>query len=277
MHPRIYRRLFDLAFNNIEDLSTHEFSGFLHRLSLEGNGLRVVGPSCFRSLKGIHVIDLSTNSLTTLPEQLFQGLDELLELRLDHNNISELPEELFKSQGQIKRIDLDHNRLGTIREELFHELNSLEVLHLEHNHITQVDDEAFALASSSLREIYLQNNKITRLPKSLLLQRKANKIDLSSNLISFKDLDNVLQKLDLNTFVFQHRKTASSPQLKLQESLKHISLANNNFTTININEFNETKRKLFELLVKVYEIDMTGNPLHCDFKIFFLVRWIRKV
>ena len=277
VHPRIYRRFFDLAFNNIEDLSTHEFSGFLHRLSLEGNGLRVVGPSCFRSLRGIHVIDLSTNSLTRLPEQLFQGLDELLELRLDHNNISELPEELFKSQGQIKRMDLDHNRLGTIREELFHELNSLEVLHLEYNHITKVDDKAFPLASSSLREIYLQNNKITRLPKSLLLQRKASKIDLSSNLISFKDLDNVLQELDLDTFVFQHRKTASSPQLKLQESLKHISLANNNFTTININEFNETKRALFELLLKVYEIDMTGNPLHCDCKIFFLVRWIRKL
>ena len=277
VHPKIYRRFFDLAFNNIEDLSTHEFRGLLNKLILKGNGLKVVGPSCFRNLKGIHVIDLSENKLADLPAQLFQGLDDLLELRINHNNILKLPEELFKGQAQIKRIDLDHNKLSFIPEQLFSKLKTVEVLHLEHNQITRVDDEAFPLESSSLGKIFLENNKITQLPKSLFLQRQANGIDLSSNLITFQDFDNLLQELilDSDTFLYQHRKTASSPQFRLQDSLKRISFAYNNFTTINIERFNETKRAMFKLFLSVFEIDITGNPLLCDCKLLRLVRWLR--
>ena len=275
VHPKIYRRFFDLAYNNIEDLSMHEFRGFVNRLTLEGNGLKVIGPRCFRSLKGIHIIDLSKNSLKDLPPQLFHGLDGLLELRLGQNNISLLPDKLFKSQTQIKRIDLDHNKLSFIPEDLFSELKSVEVVHLEYNQISQVDEEAFAIDSSSLREIYLQYNKLTRVPKALLLQRQARNIDLSFNLLSFQDFNNALQELDMETFLFQHRETASSPQVRLQESLKRISFAYNNFTTVNIEGFNKTKRALFELILRVYEIDLTGNPLLCDCKILALVRWLR--
>ena len=277
VHPRIYRRFFDLAFNNIEDLSTYEFRGFLNKLCLKGNGLKVIGPSCFRNLKGIQVIDLGRNKLEYLPSKLFQGLDDLLELKLDHNNFSVVPDELFKSQTQIKRIDLNHNKLSFIPEDLFGDLKSLEILHLEANQISQIDDEAFPIDSSSLREIYLQNNKISRVPKSLLLQRQAKNIDLSFNLLSFQDLNNLLQELDTDAFLYQHRETASSPQVRLQESLKQISFAHNAFTTINIEGFNNTKRVMFELLLRVYKIDMTGNPLLCDCKILALVRWLRSL
>ena len=37
-----YVRGLYLGYNNIEDLSFHEFRGFLHVLSLKGNGLRTV-------------------------------------------------------------------------------------------------------------------------------------------------------------------------------------------------------------------------------------------
>ena len=277
VHPKIYRRFFDLAFNNIEDLSTYQFRGFLNKLSLKGNGLKVIGPSCFCNLKGIQVIDIGRNNLEYLPSELFHGLDDLLELKLDHNNFSVVPVELFKSQTQIKRVDLNHNKLRLISEDLFCNLQSLEILHLEANQISQIDDEAFPIDSSSLREIYLQNNKITHVPKSLLLQPKANNIDLSFNLLNFQDLNNLVQRLDMLIFSFQHREPNSSPQVRLQDSLKQISFAHNNFTTINIEGFNKTKRAMFKLLLRVYKIDMTGNPLLCDCKILALVRWLRSL
>ena len=267
-YSKIYRRFFDLAFNNIEDLSTYEFRGFLNKLSLKGNGLKVIGPSCFRNLKGIQVINLSKNKLENLPSELFHGLDDLLELKLDHNNFSAVPDELFKSQTQIKRIDLNHNKLSFIPEDLFGNLKSLEILHLEANQISQIYDEALPIDSSSLRQIYLQNNKINRIPRSLLLHSEANIIDLSFNPLTFQNLNNLVQRLDSSFFSYQHHKTVSSPEVR------QISFAHNNFTTINIEG---TKRAMFELLLRAYEINMTGNPLLCDCKILALVRWLRSL
>ena len=275
VHPKIYRRFFDLAYNNIEDLSTHEFRGLLNKLTLEGNGLKVIGPTCFRNLTGIHVIDLSKNKLNDLPSELFQGLDNLLELRLDHNNISVIPNELFKTVTKIKRIDLNGNKLSTIPKELFSKLKNIEVLHLEDNQITQVDDNAFPVYSSSLEKIYLQNNKISRIPTSLLLQRSAIETDVSFNKLTFQDLNKMLQELDHDAFMFQHQDSVSSPPVRMQESFKYLSFTNNKFTTIDIEAFNKSEEVKFEYLLRVYEMDMTGNPLMCDCKILVLTRWLK--
>lgn len=275
VRPNIYRRFLDLSYNNIEDLSTHNFRGFLNKLTLEGNGLKVIGASCFRNLKGIHVISLSKNKLKSLPSELFQGQDSLLELRLDHNNISIIPNDLFKTVTQIKRIDLHSNKLSCIPQELFSKLKNIKILHLEDNHITQVHDKAFSIDSSSLQNIYLQKNKISRIPLTLLLQRHAVKIDLSFNQLTFQDFNRLIQELDLETFLYHHRDTASSSQMRLQESLKSISFAHNKFTTINIEAFNRTEELTFEYLLRVYEIDMSGNLLLCDCKILLLSRWLR--
>jgi len=64
--------------NNIKYLRTSlEFRGFLHVLSLGENGLKVIGPSCFRNLEGIQTIFLGKNDLASLPQNLLQGLPSL--------------------------------------------------------------------------------------------------------------------------------------------------------------------------------------------------------
>ncbi|KAJ7392015.1 hypothetical protein OS493_014951 [Desmophyllum pertusum] len=272
VHPNLYRRYFDLSFNNIEDLSTHEFRGFLDKITLKGNGVKVIGPSSFRNLKGIQVIDLSKNMLNYLPWQLFQGQNSLLELRLDHNNISVIPSDIFKDLTRIKRIDLNHNKLSHIPKELFNTLNNVEILHLENNEITRMDDEAFIIKSSSLRRIYLQNNKISRIPGSLLylllLQQNAIEIDLSSNQLTFQDLNNFID-------LFPIEPLDGSFPIEVKPVTKHVSFANNNFTTIDIEVFNRTEKGTFEFLMWLSEIDMTGNTLLCDCKMFAFAHWLR--
>ena len=158
---------------------------------------------------------------------------------------------------------------------MFSKLRNIEILHLEDNQIVHMDDNAFPVDSSSLREIYLQNNKISRMPISLLLQRNAVVTDLSFNQLTFQDFHRFLQELDFEAFMYQHRETASSPQVRMQESLKYLNFANNNFTTVNIEAFNKTEKVKFEYFLRVYEIDMTGNPLMCDCTILILARWLQ--
>ena len=269
--PMIYPRIFDLSFNMIEDLWAHEFRGHLNVLNLKGNRLKSIGRHCFRSLQGVQMIDLSHNNLQHLPSQLFRQLNDLLLLRLNFNQISNIPKELFKSQKQIKRIYLDHNKVTSIPKGLFSELNKMEVLHLENNHITAIDDEAFATDSSSLLEIHLQNNRFTRVPISLLLLRQARHIDLSFNRLTFQDLDKTIAEVD-DKFVYQFLNT----HFLLGQSVIQISFAHNHFTTIDIEGMNQTRRMRFEYFLKVYEVNMTGNPLLCDGKILGFVRWLKE-
>lgn len=277
VNPKLYRRFFDLSYNNIVDLATHEFKGLLNALNLEGNGLKAVGPKCFLGLNGIQVINLRNNKLNDLPSQLFQGLRSLLELRLDHNNISSLPIQLFKNLTNIKRIDLGSNKLSFVQNELFTNLKSCEILNLNDNQITLVDDDAFPTDSSSLQKINLQNNKITRIPSSLLLQRHATEINLSFNELNFQDLRNLFKQIDLNTFLYHHRDTASSVRFRLKESFNQISFAYNKFSKINVKTLNKTEIDLFEFLLQIYTIDMTGNLLKCDCDILVLTRWLRSL
>ena len=274
--PTIYPRYFDLSFNMIKNLSAHGFRGLLHILNLKGNRLNLIGRDSFRRLKGVQMIDLSHNNLQRLPLQLFRQLKDLLQLRLDFNQISNIPTEIFKSQKQIKRIDLDHNKVTSIPKGLFSKLKKMEVLHLENNQITTIDEEAFAIDSTSLREIHLQNNKITRVPRSLLLLRHARHIDLSFNRLTFQELDKTIAELDVAKFIYQHRENASSPHLRLPESVNQMNFAYNNFTTIDIEVMNQTRRIRFEYFLRVYEINMTGNPLLCDGKLLGFVRWLKE-
>ena len=271
--PTIYPRYLDLSFNMIEDLSAHEFRGRLNFLYLKGNRLKSIRRNCFRRLKGVQMIDLSHNNLQHLPSQLFCQLKDLLQLRLNFNQISNIPKELFKSQKQIKRIDLDHNKIKSIPKGLFSELNNMEILHLQNNHITAIDEEAFATDSSSLSEIHLKNNKFTRVPISLLLLRQARHIDLSFNRLTFQDLDKTIAEVD-DKFVSQFHDTHFL--LRKRVTLIQISLAHNHFTTIDIAGMNQTRRIRFEYFLRVYEINMTGNPLLCDGKILGFVRWLKQ-
>ena len=274
--PTIYPRYLDLSFNKIENLSAHEFRGLLHILNLKGNRLNLIGRDSFRRLKGVQMIDLSHNNLQRLPSRLFRQLKDLLQLRLDFNQISNIPTEIFKSQKQIKRIDLDHNKVTSIPKGLFSKLKNMKVLHVENNQITTIDEEAFPIDSTSLREIHLQNNKITRVPRSLLLLRHARHIDLSFNRLTFQDLDKTIAELDVAKFIYQHHESASSPQLRLPESVNQMNFAYNNFTTIDIAGMNQSGRNMFEYFLRVYEIDMTGNPLLCDGKILDFIRWLKQ-
>ena len=273
VYPTIYPRYLDLSFNMIEDLSAHEFRGRLNFLYLKGNRLKSIGRDSFRRLHGVQLIDLSHNNLQHLPSQLFCQLNDLLQLRLNFNQISNIPKELFKSQKQIKRIDLDHNKIKSIPKGLFSELNMMEVLHLQNNHITAIDEEAFATDSSSLSEIYLQNNKFTHVPISLLLLRQARYIDLSFNRLTFQDLNKTIAEVD-DTFVYQFYDTHFF--LRQSVTVIQISLAHNHFTTIDIAEMNQSRRMRFEYFLRVYEINMTGNPLLCDGKILGFVRWLKQ-
>ena len=273
----IYRRYLILDYNQITNLSTYEFFGFLHKLSLKGNGLQVVGSSCFINLTGTLAIDLSQNSLRKLPGGIFQGQQSLVELRLDFNKIDTVPADIFKDLLKLERLYLSHNQLREIPKGLLTRQKNLEVVHLEGNNIIFISESSFPeQASSSLKEVYLNNNNLHNIPVWALLCRSLTFTDLSDNEITFNSLSDVMDSFNFETLYYQHRKSASSLRLGLTTK-KSLKLTNNRVKTVNIEGFNETKLAKFVLVLRVYEIDLGGNPLICDCKMLKTKCELRKL
>ena len=163
----LYCRGLTLIENNIKDLSSHVFSGFLHFVNVRGNGLRAVGPSFLRNLEGLQAVVLSNNKLASLPETLFHGLTCLRYIDLAYNNLIFLNPELFEGLDNVRRIDLNGNSLNYIPKGLFNSLNTLELLNLVNNKIAATNENPFP-QHSALREIHLKNNHLSAIPSWIL-------------------------------------------------------------------------------------------------------------
>ena len=261
VQSNLYIRGLYLGDNNIEDLSSYEFRGFLHVLRLERNGLKKVGPSCFHNLEGIQSIDLTGNKLVSLPENLFQGLISLLIVSLGKNKISIIKPKLFEGLKNIKNIYLDHNNLRFIPHGLFNSLNTLEVLHLDANKITNIEKNPFP-KHSSLRRLYLQENDLSSIPSWIFSLRTIEIIDLSSNELTFEGLYKAIESYE-------------SYDVILQRVPINLKLDNNKITTLMdstaIYETIEAGRHIFTIqqekyfyFWKAFSITLNGNPLICD-------------
>ena len=262
VESNLYIRALYLGDNNIEDLSSHEFRGFLHALNLDRNGLKKVGPSCFHRLEGIQTISLTGNKLLSLPENLFQGLTSLLNVFLGKNKISIIMPKLFEGLKNIKKVYLDHNNLRFIPHGLFNSLKTLEFLRLDANKITNIEEKPFP-KHSSLRQLYLQENNLSSIPSWIFSLRTIEVIDLSSNGLTFEDLDKAIE-----SYQSYNVSLARVPIIDLK-------LANNKITTLvastAIFETVNAERHIFTIqeakysyFWKSFSMTLTGNPLACD-------------
>ena len=261
VESNLYIRSLYLSSNNIEDLSSYEFRGFLHVLRLDRNGLKKVGPSCFHRLEGIQTIHLTGNKLVSLPENLFQGLTSLQNIFLGKNKLSIIEPKLFEGLKNIKKLYLDHNNLRFIPPGLFNSLNTLEVLHLDANKITNIEETPFP-KHSSLRQLYLQENNLSTIPPWIFSLSKIEVIDLSSNGLTFEDLHKAIE-----SYESYHVSVARAPI--------DLKLANNKITTLvdstAIYETIRADRHIFTVqqdkyfyFWKAFSITLNGNPLICD-------------
>ncbi|KAJ8674117.1 hypothetical protein QAD02_005379 [Eretmocerus hayati] len=195
----------------------------LRKLNLASNKLRIL-PKSFASLQELRCLDLknnimkelspaicdlvmleylnlSFNELTSLPAGLGY-LVRLIALDLNHNKLTELPPDVM-SMRALKKLDVSNNRLeivhplGELRkiEKLdFHMNNlstfpdvsgctSLQELCLSHNSITKIDVTTLE-SLGQLKILSLNNNEIECIPEEIILLINVEQLDLSYNNIS---------------------------------------------------------------------------------------------
>lgn len=132
----------------------------------------------FVQLRHLTWLNLSNNKISNLPDGFFLGLNALWDIKLGNNRIQTMPENSIAELQELRSIDLKNNRLTDLPENFFSGKPELVKIKMEGNQFTKVPKIAHL---PSLRNLHLNNNKITSVAGAFWGQTSLEEIRLSNN------------------------------------------------------------------------------------------------
>ena len=276
-----YRRLFNLDFNLIQNLSEYQFHGYIQIISLKGNHMVDICDDVFLNVTGLQNIDLSHNLLKYLPLNIFKGLSELHKLDLRNNMIQFVDVGIFDDLKALQYLNLGHNRLSVLPSGLFITLYNLEVLHLEHNSFTTFNARTFPVDSTVLKEIYVNNNPLTSFPEFIFWLRGLSNANFENTSITLSNLTSFIKEMDKQRLIYSIIDSASDSNFddlkKRSPQLRNINLSRCKIQSLYLEYITEDMHETMILLLQHFRFILTDNPLLCDCKITTFTNFVRSL
>ncbi|KAA0719720.1 Volume-regulated anion channel subunit LRRC8A [Triplophysa tibetana] len=201
---------------------------------------------------GVHLQKLSINNEGTKLMVLnsLKKMVNLTELELVRCDLERIPHSIF-SLHNLQEIDLKDNNLKTIEEIIsFQHLHRLVCLKLWYNQIAYIPIQIGTLVN--LERLFLNRNKIEKIPAQLFYCRKLRYLDLShNNLISIPPDIGFLQNLQ-SFAVTANRIEMLPPELFQCKKLRTLNLGNNCLTAL---------PSRFGELTGLTQLELRGNRL----------------
>ncbi|XP_061589732.1 leucine rich repeat containing 8 VRAC subunit Aa [Cololabis saira] len=203
---------------------------------------------------GVHLQKLSINNEGTKLMVLnsLKKMVNLTELELIRCDLERIPHSIF-SLHNLQEIDLKDNNLKTIEEIIsFQHLHRLVCLKLWYNQIAYIPIQIGTL--TTLERLYLNRNKIEKIPTQLFFCRKLRFLDLSHNNLTSIHADvGFLQNLQYFA-VTANRIETLPPELFQCKKLRTLNLGNNCLHTL---------PSRFGELTGLTQLELRGNRLEC--------------
>ncbi|KAJ3646337.1 hypothetical protein Zmor_023929 [Zophobas morio] len=153
--------------NNILEISDNTFSRMylLKEAYLKNNNIQHLGREIFQNLT-LDVVDLSRNRIQSIRSGFYNT--KIKWLLLNHNKINYLGFEPFPPS--LQQLELNDNLLETIEHEYFRNLRSLKELYLENNRLTTISNildlkniQFLHFAYNNIQEVHFRFDQLPKL------------------------------------------------------------------------------------------------------------------
>ncbi|XP_038675571.1 protein flightless-1 homolog [Scyliorhinus canicula] len=151
-------------------------------LDLSYNQLTEI-PRELENAKNMLVLNLSHNSIDNIPNQLFINLTDLLYLDLSDNNLESLPPQM-RRLVHLQTLVLNNNPLMHAQLRQLPAMTALQTLHLRNTQRTQSNLPTSLEGLSSLLDVDISCNDLSRVPECLYTLSSLRRLNLSTNQIS---------------------------------------------------------------------------------------------
>ncbi|XP_053608070.1 chaoptin-like [Plodia interpunctella] len=246
----------DLGYNEFTEIPQQGLRDLkvLNWLNLQNNNIAHLGPEIrwHHLEETLTSISLSNNQITQLKSQSLTSLYRLVQLDLEGNYLRSIRPDSLPST--IKILKLSNNFLHELSCDLIFNLPKLQSLHVRHNFVkfdnntscsssknrriekldlsnNKINDssEIYVLLEVQIRQIILDLNELTFVPRLVFANNRVEKLSVSYNKLTsihrdlFLSLKNSLEHLEV-----EHNKLSQLPDSLGQVArLRHLSLAYN--------------------------------------------------
>ncbi|VVC96999.1 unnamed protein product, partial [Leptidea sinapis] len=210
------------------EIRWHYMEDTLTSLSLSNNQISQLNSRAFTSLNHLLQLDLEGNYLTTITSDSLPS--SLTVLKVSNNFLYELSCDLVQNLPRLQILHIRHNLISFELNDtcVSNKMKKLEKIDLSNNKINGYKD-VFLFREVQVRQIILDLNELTFVPKFLVSNNRIERVSLSYNKLStvareiFIALKNSLEHLEI-----EHNKLSYLPDSLAQVlRLRHLSLAYN--------------------------------------------------
>lgn len=220
-------------------------------LNLSENFLKQIKRTNMNGVR-TNVINFAHNIIDSIEKGAFSGTMDVETINLSHNYLTDIPAGIFELLPQLKTLHFKYNQLKTVNNKAFTNVPGLLELDLAGNDLVVVPSEALR-PLKHLKRLILRNNKLKSLDSMAFFGLSLEYVDIGANIAPFKVYKDAFCGLEPKIVNVE-------PNVVEWKGLQTLRLDHNGIKTLD--------PCIAKMVWTIHTVDLSGNPLHCDCKIF---------
>ena len=233
-----------------------EFYEIWQTLNLSDNLLKSLPEGSFKGVR-VRTIDLTRNLISDIHPTAFENTENIYTMDLSHNHLSHLSRGVFTPLTALTTLKLRYNRFRSFSGDAFRDAQQLVELDLSGNRINSVPSEALK-PLRNLKRLWLRNNKLKTIGAFAFPALPLELLDLGSN-----DTPVRMDPQAMCSLIPQI--SYAEPNIKEWSGMQTLRMDHNGLSHLD--------PCIAKLIWTLQEVDISGNPLRCDCRLYLLRKW----